>query len=230
VASNDVFSALAEHWAQTVAYLEPEDRQLIQEAARLTAAVAQGAGDTREARAAVLRLTMRLADRLPAAHPVSAVISGGTRLAPAASELLAVAETLDVIASLAAVSPASPSGSPEYDPDDPDDPMGQLLAAPALTGEQVREGGTHPGLPGLIRLVSTDGVPRIPAFQFSRSGHPIQVVLTINRLLDVEDDPFGVADWWLGRNAWLDAVPADLIGHVDDELLVRAARAELSGE
>jgi len=36
-----------------------------------------------------------------------------------------------------------------------------------------------------------------------------------------------VADWWLGRNAWLDAIPADLIGQVDDALLVRAARAEL---
>ena len=32
------------------------------------------------------------------------------------------------------------------------------------------------------------------------------------RLLDADDDPFGVADWWLGRNAWLEGVPADLIG------------------
>ena len=52
-------------------------------------------------------------------------------------------------------------------------------------------------------------------------------MLTINRLLDADDDPFGVADWWLGRNAWLDAIPADLIGQVAAALLVRAARAEL---
>ncbi len=52
------------------------------------------------------------------------------------------------------------------------------------------------------------------------------MVLAVNRLLAARDDPWGVADWWLGGNAWLADVPAELLGEVDDEVLVRAARAE----
>lgn len=230
MAAADVFAALSAHWSETVPYLTAEDVQMVRETARLTAAAAAGSGDAREARAAVLRLTMLLADRLPAAHPVSAAISGGTRLAGTTSGMGEIAAALGVIVGLTAVAQGGPDGDPAHFADDPDDPLGHLLTARALTGQQVRDGGADPGLPGLIRLAPPDGTPRIPAFQLSQAGQPIPVVLTINHLLGADDDPFGVADWWLGRNAWLDAVPADLLGQVDDALLVRAARAELPGE
>src|ERR1022692_3483957 len=42
----------------------------------------------------------------------------------------------------------------------------------------------------------------------------------------LDPGPGGVADGWLGGNAWLNAVPAHVLGRVDDELLTRAAQAE----
>jgi hypothetical protein len=77
----------------------------------------------------------------------------------------------------------------------------------------------------LIRLERGDGVVQLPAFQFDAAGRPIQIVLTVNRLLGAEDDPWGAADWWLGPNAWLGAVPADLIGQVDENVLLATAKA-----
>ena len=102
----------------------------------------------------------------------------------------------------------------------------RLLAAPALTAQQVRERGCDPERTDLIRLPGSDGA-QLPAFQFGPDGQPIPVVAAINRLLRVAEDPWGVADWWLGGNAWLNAVPAHLLGQENDELLTRAALAEL---
>ena len=76
------------------------------------------------------------------------------------------------------------------------------------------------------QLSPPGGPEQLPAFQFGLDGQPIPVVVTINRLLEAAADPWGVADWWLGRNAWLNGIPADLLGQVDDALLVLAARAE----
>ena len=211
----DVFDALATHWADTAPYLTAEDIRVVREAARLTRAAAEGTGDNQEANAAALRLTLLLPGRLPAAHPVSAEIAGATRLAGPGSGMARIAASLGAIVALLA---------------EPDEAAEYLLAAPALTGQQATDLGIDPGAPGLIRLTPPDGRPRIPSFQFAPGGQPIPVVLTINRLLDADDDPFGVADWWLGRNAWLGDVPADLIGRVEDALLIRAARAEIPGE
>ena len=55
------------------------------------------------------------------------------------------------------------------------------------------------------------------------------MVLAVNRLLDADEDPWGVADWWLGGNARLGAVPAQLLGRGHDDLLAAAARAVLVG-
>lgn len=212
----DVFDALAAHWADTAPYLTDEDIGLVREAARLTRAAAEGTGDERDANMAVLRLTLLLPGRLPATHPVSAEIANATRLAGSGSGTGRVAASLSAIMALLA--------------GEADETVEYLLAAPALSGQQAHDLGIDPGMPGLIRLAPPDGRPRIPAFQFDQAGHPIPVVLTINRLLDADDDPFGVADWWLGRNAWLGDVPSDLIGRVEDALLIRAAQAEFPGE
>jgi hypothetical protein len=99
-----------------------------------------------------------------------------------------------------------------------------LLAAPALDPAEVRRRGGDPDDPGLIRL-GPAGDARLPSFQFGADGRPYPVVTAINRLLAAEDDPWGVADWWLGPNAWIGAVPADVIGDIDDQLLIEAARA-----
>ena len=102
-----------------------------------------------------------------------------------------------------------------------------LLAAPAVDQAEVRRRGVDPGSPALIRIGRSGQAPRWPAFQFDPAGQPYPVVTEINVLLDADHDPWGVADWWLGRNAWLDACPADLIGRGEDERLIAAARAVL---
>mgnify|MGYP001209101432 CR=1 FL=1 len=105
----------------------------------------------------------------------------------------------------------------------------RLLAAPALDTEQVRAQGVDPADSALIRLNRADGTPQWPAFQFSDAGAHLDVVREINRILDAADDPFGVADWWLGENGWLGGVPARLLGRVADEELIAAARADVAG-
>ncbi|MGH3278213.1 MAG: hypothetical protein ACRDNW_03655, partial [Trebonia sp.] len=93
------------------------------------------------------------------------------------------------------------------------------------TEDEVRLRGADPADPGLIRLDRPDGGQRWPSFQFTPGGGPVPVVRAVNTMLGADTDPLGVADWWLGVNAWLDGRPSDLIGDVPDEFLLRAARA-----
>lgn len=105
---------------------------------------------------------------------------------------------------------------------------GRLLAASALSEAELRARGQDPGDADLIRLDRADGTGQWPAFQFGPDGAPLDLVRTINQILGVADDPWGVADWWLGPNSWLPSAPAQLIGRVDAQELIDAARAERS--
>jgi hypothetical protein len=102
-----------------------------------------------------------------------------------------------------------------------------LLAAAHLTPVTLVACGGDPQHRHLIRLPSPAGDVVLPAFQFGAGGSPHSVVLAVNELLGAEDDPWGVASWWLDRNAWLGAVAAELVGHIDDVRLLDAARADL---
>jgi hypothetical protein len=104
----------------------------------------------------------------------------------------------------------------------------RLLAAPALSANEVFGMGADPGHQHLIRLDSDDGV-RLPAFQFDAAGQPIGLVLHINEMLDADSDPWGVADWWLGKHSWLAGSPADALGEVPDDMLLASARALVEG-
>jgi hypothetical protein len=101
----------------------------------------------------------------------------------------------------------------------------RLLRAPALTEDEVRLRGVDPADPALLRLDRPGGGRQWPSFQFGPDGAPLPVVQIVNTLLGAEADPLGVADWWLGANPWLDGQPSDLIGHIPDELVLRAAHA-----
>ncbi|WP_215451931.1 DUF3168 domain-containing protein [Streptomyces sp. ATCC 21386] len=101
----------------------------------------------------------------------------------------------------------------------------RLLAEPALTETDLTElFGVAADQPGLIRLRAPAGPEQLPAFQFDGEGRPRPLVLAINAMLGAAADPWGVADWWLGPNPWLDAVPATLLGTgLDDQLLAAAS-------
>jgi hypothetical protein len=102
----------------------------------------------------------------------------------------------------------------------------RIMEEPVLTAEELRDVfGVEPEEPELIRLRPREGVEVLPAFQFDGEGRPRPLVLTVNGLLGAAGDPWGVADWWLGPNLWLDAVPATLLGAGLDDQLLAAARA-----
>jgi hypothetical protein len=172
---------------------------------------------------------MLLAARLPRGHPVREATAGGTRLTAPPADLAGIAEVLLSLPDLSADLRPAPSwpGAAVSSPG-PADVEAWLRVTPALTERQVRDRGGDPGRGDLIRLVQAAGQTQLPAFQFGPDGQPIAVVARINRLLGADEDPYGVADWWLGRNAWLNAIPAELIGQVEDDILVSAARAELT--
>lgn len=101
-----------------------------------------------------------------------------------------------------------------------------LLAGNSFSKAEIRQFGQNPEDPDLIRLDREDGEHQWPAFQFDHTGQPWHLVRQVNRILDVADDPWGVADWWLGGNIWLRGVPADLIGRIDDQDLIATALGE----
>lgn len=115
----------------------------------------------------------------------------------------------------------APVGDAEAQPS----PYERLLAAPALTEDDLRDNfGVEATAPELIRLRRRDGTERLPAFQFDGTGRPREVVVAVNRMLGAAEDPWGVADWWLGPNPWLAATPAALLGKgLDGQLLAAAS-------
>jgi hypothetical protein len=62
--------------------------------------------------------------------------------------------------------------------------------------------------------VRSNGQMLYPLFQFA-SAEPYRQHDTVGRLMrqvGAADDPWGAAAWWLTPNAWLSAIPADLLG------------------
>jgi hypothetical protein len=210
----DVVTSLTDNWAATVPYLRPDDLRRI---AQLAMTMSAAAEDDRSARTAANELAELLLLRLPAGHPVTAAIASEPRLVAGPADWPRIAGVLQALPGVADLIPAA------------DEVIGRLRSVAAVTADQVIAAGDDPYRDDLVRLpAQIPGEPvRLPAFQFGLDGHPIRLVAQINRLLDAADDPWGVADWWLSRNAWLNAVPADLIGSGQDEALTEAARAEL---
>ncbi|MGE7434319.1 MULTISPECIES: hypothetical protein [Kitasatospora] len=106
----------------------------------------------------------------------------------------------------------------------------RLLAAPALDEVELRLLGGDPATPGLLRLPGPGGTERLPDFQFGAGGRLRPAVLEVNLLLDAEQDPWAVADWWLSANAWLGSGPAELLGTDREGQVVDAARYLAEGE
>ncbi|WP_255953744.1 hypothetical protein [Streptomyces odontomachi] len=100
----------------------------------------------------------------------------------------------------------------------------RLLAEPAARPEAVRARGQDPCRSDLIRLPGPGGRQHVPLFQFDDDLRPRPVVLDVNRLLGADQDPWGVADWWLSANAWLGVAPARLLGAGQDGRLLDTAR------
>ncbi|MDQ2879862.1 MAG: hypothetical protein M3Y48_00995 [Actinomycetota bacterium] len=169
-----------------------------------------------------------LSHSLPMQHPFRRALSqpenrwsaGATTSARSVAELTSWLRSSDVLRQRAL-------------PDDPlptmDDIMRGatewLLAENAFSEAEMLDRGQNPRDPDLIRLDRENGGHQWPSFQFDDTGL-LDLVRQVNRILNVRDDPWGVADWWLGGNVWLRGVPAELIGQIDDQDLIDAALGE----
>ena len=228
----EVLNALREHFDEIWGRLDEPERE------RLRALLSTTSDDPERTARKIVRLVLAV---LPDDHPVREVFEDSVRFAGAGT-LPDVGVRNDAIVSAMAtlrqwteqwtVRSATPAATPPPPPDGPAPPEGAdgwLLAAGSLTAAEYLAGGNDPGGPDLIRLTGRDGTVRLPSFQFdAASGRPLPTVVAVNRLLDASDDPRGVADWWLGANAWLDAVPAHLLGTPGERYLLPAARAEIA--
>ncbi|WP_159394252.1 hypothetical protein [Streptomyces sp. NRRL S-495] len=221
----ELLDVLHEHWDEVQEHLDETAR-----AAVVALLDAPSADPERTARR-IVRLVLAA---LPDGHPVRAALEDSVRYSRAVRvESLnhdAVLQVLDLVRGRSA-DRGGPETPAEADalPVPPDDADDWLLAADSVSAADYRAGGHDPADPDLIRLTDRQGTVRLPSFQFDgASGRPLPVVVAVNRLLDADDDPWGVADWWLGANAWLDAVPARLLGTPGEHGLLAAARAEIA--
>ncbi|WP_406095484.1 hypothetical protein [Kitasatospora purpeofusca] len=210
MALTDVLDVLREHWDEVQEYLDETAK-----AAVVTLLDTPAADPERTAR----RIARLVLAALPDGHPVRVPLEDSVRYSRAvhtgAIDGTAVLRALDLF--------RGPSPVPPEDADD------WLLAADSVSAADYRADGHDPADPDLIRLTDRQGAVRLPSFQFDgASGRPLPLVVAVNRLLDADDDPWGVADWWLGANAWLDAVPARLLGTPGEHGLLAAARAEIA--
>ncbi|MCF4139843.1 hypothetical protein L1856_28125 [Streptomyces sp. Tue 6430] len=102
----------------------------------------------------------------------------------------------------------------------------RLLAVPCRAAAPAGSTAAGEGPADVIVLADPQDGPRSPDFQFDPdTGRPREIVVRINRILLADRDPWGAADWWLGRNSWLGGPPASLLGRVPDDRLADAALA-----
>ncbi|MFF7236412.1 DUF3168 domain-containing protein [Streptomyces collinus] len=212
-----LIKALAKDRETVRAKLSPADRDHLD---ALLGLLAEGGEEDR-----LRTVTRAVAAHLRAALPEEEGRAIGRRLAGTAT----ARAPHELLAERVLLGPATPlaGGGPDPAPQAPDtSAFDRLLAEPALTAEELYESfGTEVSGADVIRLRSRDGGEQLPAFQFDAEGRLRELVRTVNGLLGAAADPWGVADWWLGPNLWLDAVPATLIGAGLDEQLIAAAGA-----
>jgi hypothetical protein len=211
-------AVLAEEWENLEQQLSPEQFGELSE----LAAEFAGEGDPGMSMDIAKRITDLLFEWLPVDHPVLRALRESTDRFRGPASRAADMRTWFRLAEALGARLGDPAPTAEEVMREGSE---WLLAATAFDGDEVRARGLDPGDPDLILLHRADGTERWPAFQFGPDGGLRSVVRTINRILDAADDPYGAADWWLGRHGQLGDAPARLIGRVPDERLIAVARA-----
>jgi hypothetical protein len=217
----DIVALVAERIEEIAPHLNPAARERLAEISDVLTAGLDDAGVRDDAADELRDLVV---EALPEGHPVREALLHGDE----ERYLGVLPSATDWSTSIAGLRGALALLSGEETTEDPlwAEIRARLLAAPALTPADLAESGG----PHLIRLSRPGDGVQLPAFQFDSARRPRPVVLEVNALLDAEHDPWGVADWWLGLNATLGAIPADLLGGDGDDRVRAAARALLEVE
>ena len=210
---DDLVRALIANWATVKAALEPADRERLE---TLVAGI-----DDLDAKNALSELEYLLTGAdLPAQHDVMRLLLGRARFGSRQTESpRAIRAALDRLAGAVRSDPATVA-SVAGEPVTVATVRLRLAEVPSYGPEDLAD----PAMPELIRL-RVDGRIRLPRFQFRGDRAPDTVVMEVNRLLDAEHDPWGVASWWFDRHAWLRGTPVDLLGGTPEQRLRVAAAA-----
>ncbi|HEX8645751.1 MAG TPA: hypothetical protein VF715_02545 [Thermoleophilaceae bacterium] len=100
----------------------------------------------------------------------------------------------------------------------------RIWTVPMVTPHHPR--ATRGGLLVLTRA----GDEMAPAFQLDEQGRVLGAAAEVNMLLDADDDPWGVASWWLTPHAGLHVIPADALRVGDGQRVIAAALAAGDGD
>lgn len=74
-------------------------------------------------------------------------------------------------------------------------------------------------------VLNREGDRVAPVFQFDHHRRLLTFAAEVNELLGADDDPWGVASWWLTPHAALHGIPADELRIGAQELVLAAAHA-----
>jgi hypothetical protein len=206
--------ALAEYWDDVLRLAEDQQRERLR--GLITGTIEPDPVDARVA------IADELLELLPPTHPLVDVLRTGTMFDPGARSIGAIEKSLARLRARALGTHAATVDAPELDDFDRQ-VQARLLELPYASPAALRTGGVDPNDERLIRLKHPSGEVRLPSFQFTGSGEPWQVVLRVNEQLGAATDPWGVTCWWVDPHAWLDAVPAGLLGGGHDGVLLQAA-------
>lgn len=212
-------SLLHRHWPITLAALDDGRRARFVDALNDLAAAGDGKAVERALR--TLRMQLRA---LPPGHPVARELSGTVRYAGAPRAVAVDRELLGALLDVFADPPPGPAELRRAAHE-------RLWETPALGPADLgRDAVRDPAAAGLIRLSHPGLADRYPRFQFAPgTARPLPVVRRVNHILMAGKDPWGAADWWLGRNRWLAGTPAELLGTVPDGDLAQAALELVGG-
>lgn len=201
----EALQALAEAWPQVAARLSAADDFEIR---RQLAAAVHGSGWDPST---IFRVALR--DE-PADHPVWQALAfrAARREAALAVPTLAVAAHLRWV-----IERTAPTRS-----EAPDEI--EAAAEQRLRLVPMREVPPD-AVPEDTLVLEWDGVRFAPGFQFDDSGALLPAAVVVNQLLEVAEDPWGSASWWLSPHASLHAIPADEIRVGSPDLVVAAAAA-----
>jgi hypothetical protein len=208
---DDLVRVLVVHWPAVLAALEPDDRDRLQE-------LVDGIGRLDPDRVLEELAFLLTGADLPADHEVMSLVVGRPRLVATRERTPDVQAALDRLAGALRAGPAAVV-SVAGEPVTAGTVRRRLAGMPAYGPEDVEDAAD------LIRL-RVGGRVQLPRFQFRADRAPDSVVLEVNRLLDAEADPWGVASWWVDQHAWLRGTPADLLAGTPEQRQRVAAAAE----
>lgn len=217
--TSEAIDVLVQDWPGIRKRLTDRTRQLVQD--RIVELASEPIPELITGKAG--QLCVLIGNELPPVHPFRvALTEGGTRFLRPDTDATALADwfsTRETLLSLIRRRDIARVTTEEVQ----EQAEAWLLAADSVSESELLARGVDPGAADLIQLEGHDGRARWPAFQF---GDRAELIRAINGILDAADDPWGAADWWLGRHARLGGVPAKLLGEIDDQVLLDAAMTE----